>query len=186
QPSLLLILGMYRSVALLAFVAAAALAAPFNSIDDVPAEYKDLIPAQAKEFLTGLTEDDKKVLKEVAANYANYKSEDDVLAALKEKSPELAAKAEKLHNLLKEKIDALGDEAKTFAKEVIGEARKIQAAAISGNKPSLEELKKKIVDGVEKFKALSPEAKADIEKQFPITASVFKNEKFQEIAKKLL
>ncbi|GMS87338.1 hypothetical protein PENTCL1PPCAC_9513 [Pristionchus entomophagus] len=177
---------MFRCVALLAFVAVAALAAPFNSIDDVPAEYKDLIPAQAKEFLTGLTEDDKKVLKEVAANYANYKSEDEAMAALKEKSPALFEKAEKLHNLLKEKIDALGEEAKAFAKEVIGEARKIQAQIVAGNKPSLDELKKKVVSGVEKYKALSPEAKADIEKQFPITATVFKNEKFQELAKKLL
>ncbi|GMR40115.1 hypothetical protein PMAYCL1PPCAC_10310 [Pristionchus mayeri] len=177
---------MFRSIALLALVAVCAFAAPFNSIDDVPAEYKDLIPAQAKEFLTGLTEDDKKILKEVASNYANYKTEQEALDALKAKSPALFEKAEKLHNLLKEKIDALGAEAKKFAEEVIGEARKIQAAIVAGNKPSLDELKAKVVSGVEKFKALSPEAKADIEKQFPITASVFKNEKFQEIAKKLL
>ncbi|GMT17324.1 hypothetical protein PFISCL1PPCAC_8621 [Pristionchus fissidentatus] len=177
---------MLRSVALLAFVAAVALAAPFNSIDDVPAEYKDLIPAQAKEFLTGLTEDDKKILKEVAANYASYKSEDEAMAALKEKSPALFEKAEKLHNLLKSKIDLLGEEAKKFAKEIIGEARAIQAAVVSGTKPTLEELKAKVLSGVEKYKALSAEAKADLEKQFPITATVFKNEKFQELAKKLL
>lgn len=40
------------------------------------------------------------------------------LAALKEKSPALFEKAEKLHKMLKEKIDALGEEAKAFAKEV--------------------------------------------------------------------
>ena len=40
------------------------------------------------------------------------------LEALKEKSPALYEKAVKLHNLLKEKVEALGDEAKAFAKEV--------------------------------------------------------------------
>ncbi|KAF8358535.1 far-1 [Pristionchus pacificus] len=177
---------MIRGLALLALVAACAFAAPFNSIDDVPAEYKDLIPAQAKEFLTGLTEEDKKILKEVAANYANYKTEDEALNALKEKSPALFEKAEKLHLMLKEKLDALNAEAKKFAEEIIGEARAIQAQIVSGNKPTLADLKAKVVAGVEKYKALSPEAKSDIEKQFPITASVFKNEKFQELAKKLL
>ncbi|KAF8355801.1 hypothetical protein PRIPAC_97739 [Pristionchus pacificus] len=177
---------MIRSVAVLALVAAVALSAPFNSIDDVPAEYKDLIPAQAKEFLTSLTDEDKKILKEVAMNYKEYKTEEDALNALKEKSPALYEKAQKLGNYLKEKLDALNPEAKKFAEEIFGDARKIQAAVIAGNRPSLDELKAKAVEIVNKFKALSDEAKADIEKQFPITASVVKNEKFQELAKKLL
>lgn len=177
---------MIRGLVLVAALAAACYAAPYQNFEDLPKEYQDLVPPQAKEFLTGLTDDDKKVLKEIATNYASYKNEDEVLSALKEKSPALHAKAEKVHALLKEKIDALGDEAKAFAKEIIGEARKVQAAVVAGTKPSIEELKTKILSGVEKYKALSDAAKADLEKQFPITASVFKNEKFQEIAKKLL
>ncbi|GMT17318.1 hypothetical protein PFISCL1PPCAC_8615, partial [Pristionchus fissidentatus] len=178
--------GMFRSVALLAFVAVAALAAPIESIDDVPAEYKDLIPSQAKEFLTGLTDDDKKILKELAGNYATYKTEEEALNALKEKSPALYEKAEKVYSLVQSKIDALGDEAKTFATDIIKEARKIQASVFAGNQPTLDELKAKAVAEFAKYEALSPEAKADLEKHFPITAGVFKNEKFQELAKKLL
>ncbi|KAF8356817.1 hypothetical protein PRIPAC_91812 [Pristionchus pacificus] len=177
---------MIRGLALLALVAACAFAAPFNSIDDVPAEYKDLIPAQAKEFLTGLTDEDKKVLKEIAANYASYKNEDEALNALKEKSPALYEKAEKLGAYLKEKLDALNPEAKKFAEEIFGDARKIQAQVVAGNKPSIAELKDKVIEIVGKFEALSAEAKADIEKQFPITASIVKNEKFQELYKKFV
>lgn len=134
---------MQSSLLVLCAVAAVSLSAPINSYDELPAEYKDLMPPQAKEFLSGLTDADKAVLKEIAKDYAKYQNEDEVgidgvgrerdsgvlffcehesllevLAALKEKSPELHAKAEKLHVMLKEKIDALGDEAKVFAKEV--------------------------------------------------------------------
>ena len=177
---------MMRTLVLVALAAVAISAAPINSYEEIPAEYKELVPTQVKEFLTGLTEDDKKVLKEMAANYKSYKDENEALAALKEKSPALHEKAEKLHLMLKEKIDALGDEAKAFAKEIIGEARALQAQVVSGNRPSLDELKTKVTEGVNKYKALSDAAKADLEKQFPITASIFKNEKFQAIAKKAL
>lgn len=40
--------------------------------------YLDMIPPEAKEFLTGLTAEDKAVLKEVAKNYASYKNEEEV------------------------------------------------------------------------------------------------------------
>ncbi|KAF8359971.1 hypothetical protein PRIPAC_94966 [Pristionchus pacificus] len=176
---------MIRGLALLALVAAAcAFAAPFNSIDDVPAEYKDLVPAQAKEFLTGLTDEDKAVLKEVAKNFDSYKTEDEFLAALKEKSPSLHEKAEKLGKLFKEKLDALNPEAKKFAEEIFGDARKIQAQVVAGNKPTIDELKAKVVAIVGKFEELSAEAKADIEKTFPITSALVKNDKFQELYKK--
>ncbi|KAE9418042.1 hypothetical protein Angca_003534 [Angiostrongylus cantonensis] len=124
---------IFNIVALTAFLCLAS-AAPFNSIEDIPPEYRELIPKEAKDFLTGLSDADKEVLRGIAKNYATYKNEDEVLTALKAKSPELGAKAEKLHNMIKEKVDALGDEAKAFAKEMIKGARKIQASVVAGNK----------------------------------------------------
>ncbi|VDO57770.1 unnamed protein product [Haemonchus placei] len=177
---------MIRQLATLAIVAAIAFAAPFNSLEDIPPEYRELIPKEAKDFLNGLTDSDKAVLKEIAKDYAKYKNEDEALAALKEKSPELGAKAEKLHEMVKGKIDALNDEAKAFAKEIIAGARKIQAAVVAGNKPNLAELKEKAQKAIEKYKALSDPAKEDLQKQFPILTSVFKNEKFQKMAETLL
>ncbi|GMR62005.1 hypothetical protein PMAYCL1PPCAC_32200, partial [Pristionchus mayeri] len=146
----------------------------------------ELIPAQAAEFLTGLSEEDKKILKEIGANYASYKDEDEALAALKEKSSDLYEKAEKLRGMLKEKVDQLGAEAKAFLEELLADARKVQVAVVAGNKPTLEELKQKVIAAYEKFVALSDEAKADLEKVFPITAGVFKNEKVQALAKGFL
>ncbi|GMR40103.1 hypothetical protein PMAYCL1PPCAC_10298 [Pristionchus mayeri] len=177
---------MFRSIALLALVAVCAFAAPINSIDDVPAEYKDMIPEQVKKFVTELTEEDKKVLKEIGANYASYKTPQEALDALKEKSPALHEKAEQFHAFLKEKVDALGAEAKAFVEEILGDARKIQADVVAGNKPTLDQLKDKALAGFEKFKALSDEAKADLKKHFPITAAVFENEKFQALANKYI
>ncbi|VDM57585.1 unnamed protein product [Angiostrongylus costaricensis] len=163
---------IFNIVALAAFLCLAS-AAPFNSIEDIPPEYRELIPKEAKDFLTGLSDADKEVLKGIAKNYATYKNEDEVLAALKAKSPELGAKAEKLHNMIKEKVDALGDEAKAFAKEG---ARKIQASVVAGNKPNLTELKEKAQTAINKYKALSDDAKEDLAKHFPILTSVFKSE----------
>ncbi|RCN29335.1 nematode fatty acid retinoid binding protein [Ancylostoma caninum] len=186
---------MIRQVVAIAAFLCLAYAAPFTSIEDIPAEYRgkflmkpcsSLIPKEAKDFLTGLSDADKAVLKDIAKNYASYKNEDEALAALKEKSPELGEKAEKLHAMVKGKIDALGDEAKAFAKEIIAGARKIQAQVVAGNKPNLAELKEKAQSAINKYKALSDGAKEDLQKQFPILTSVFKNEKFQKMAETLL
>ncbi|KJH45547.1 nematode fatty acid retinoid binding protein [Dictyocaulus viviparus] len=195
---------MIRQTVIIAAFLCIVYAAPFESIEDIPAEYREMMPKEAKEFLTGLSEDDKKVLKDIAKNYATYKNEDEkcyrflnsfcfkVLAALKEKSPELGAKAEKLHIMVKEKVESLGDEAKAFAKEVlcfvkmIKGARKIQASVVAGNKPNLAELKEKAQTAINKYKALSDGAKEDLQKHFPILTSFFKSEKFQKMAESLM
>ncbi|KAJ1362693.1 hypothetical protein KIN20_022344 [Parelaphostrongylus tenuis] len=161
-------------------------AAPFTSIEDIPQEYRDMIPKEAKDFLTGLSDKDKEALKDVAKNYATYKNEDEALAALKAKSPELGEKAEKLHTMVKDKVNALGDEAKAFAKEVIKGARKIQASVVAGNKPNLTELKEKAQSALNKYNALSDEAKEDLAKHFPILTSIFKSDKFQKITETML
>lgn len=38
----------------------------------------ELIPKEAKDFLTGLSDADKAVLKDIAKNYATYKNEEEV------------------------------------------------------------------------------------------------------------
>ncbi|CAJ0596679.1 unnamed protein product [Cylicocyclus nassatus] len=177
---------MIRQVAAVVALVCLAHAAPFTSIEDIPAEYRELIPQEAKDFLTGLSDADKNVLKEIAKDYSKLKNEDDALAALKQKSPALGEKAEKLHQMVKTKVDALGDEAKAFAKEIIDGARKLQAQVVAGNKPNLAELKEKAQSAINKYKALSDAAKEDLQKQFPILTSVFKNDKFQKMAETLL
>ncbi|VDN24615.1 unnamed protein product, partial [Cylicostephanus goldi] len=149
---------MIRQVAAVVALVCLAHAAPFTSIDDIPQEYRELIPKEAKEFLTGLSDADKMVLKDIAKDYSKFKNEDEALAALKQKSPELGEKAAKLHQMVKTKVDALGDEAKAFAKEsfclqIIDGARKLQAQVVAGNKPNLAELKEKAQSAINKYKA---------------------------------
>ncbi|VDM57584.1 unnamed protein product [Angiostrongylus costaricensis] len=85
---------------------------------------------------------------------------------MKTKSPELAAKAEKMHNMIIEKVDALGDEAKAFVKGVINEARKIQCFVVAAQTV------------INKYKALSDKAKKDLGKRFAAITSVLNRQFF--------
>ncbi|VDM70126.1 unnamed protein product [Strongylus vulgaris] len=145
----------------------------------------DVIPKEAKEFFTGLTEEDKKVIKDVVRDSANMNA-DEALAALKEKSPELGAKAEKLYAVMKEKVDALGTEAKTFIRLIFTMIRKVHSEIVLGNKPSKDELRKKVESAISKYNALPDPAKDDLQKQFPLLSSVFKSGKLHKMAEKLL
>lgn len=78
----------------------------------------EFLPDEAKDFYADLTEQDKNDLKEIALKHEDYKTEDDALNALKAKNEKLYNKAIALRNLVKEKIDALDAEAKTFVEAV--------------------------------------------------------------------
>ncbi|CAJ0942034.1 unnamed protein product, partial [Mesorhabditis belari] len=177
---------MRAAFGVLALCLGVALAAPVNSFDEIPAQYRELIPEDAAKILKDLTAEDKVALKAIAERHKEFNNEDEAMAALKEKSPSTHEKVNKLHQMVRDKINSLNPEAKAFAKEVVAEARKIHAAYISGNKPDLEELKAKAKEFIAKFKALPEEAKKDFEEKFPILTSVVKNPKVQEIAGKAL
>jgi TRAP-type C4-dicarboxylate transport system substrate-binding protein len=71
-----------------------------------------------KNFYAELTDEDKAILKEIAANHESYETEDQALEALKAKSEKLYNKANDLRTLVKNKIDSLNPEAKTFVTNV--------------------------------------------------------------------
>ncbi|EPB80031.1 nematode fatty acid retinoid binding protein [Ancylostoma ceylanicum] len=145
--------------------------------EDIPEDYRDLVPKEAKEFMTGLSEPEKAVLKEMHQNVGQYKTEEEFLAALKKKSPELAGKAERFHAMINKKVAALGPEAQGFAKQMLDSARQVRAQYFAGNKPSRAELKKAAMGVITKYNALSAAGKEDFQKQFPILSKVFTNEK---------
>ncbi|GMR40106.1 hypothetical protein PMAYCL1PPCAC_10301, partial [Pristionchus mayeri] len=150
------------------------------------------IPYKVNDFLNSLTDKEKEVLKKLVSNSLQYKTIQDALDKLKEMgetmgiSPLLHEKAVQIHKYLQDKVNGLGTEARTFIEEVLESAREHHSELAAGNSFTPEEVKIKIVSGVDKFKALSYEAKADLEKQFPITASIFKNEKFRKRMEKAL
>jgi len=61
-----------------------------------------LVPPEVTTFYNELTEDDKKILKEVAEKHSEYATDEDALNALKEKSEKLYTKvALKMKNKFK-------------------------------------------------------------------------------------
>lgn len=82
---------MIRATIILAAVAALAFSAPVPEVpenyDDIPAEYKSLIPAEVSEHLKSITPEEKAILKEVAKGYKDFKSEDDVSLKIENSRP---------------------------------------------------------------------------------------------------
>ncbi|ETN71478.1 nematode fatty acid retinoid binding protein [Necator americanus] len=151
-------------------------ASAFN-VTDIPQEYRDLIPKEVLDFIASLTESDKSALKEIYEKFATYKSENEVTEALNKKSPGLAEKLQKFQDSIRVKLDALGTEAKTFAKEIFANARDIREEYFAGSRPSREQLMERTLNTINKYQAMSDAGKADFQRQFPIFAKVFSNEK---------
>ncbi|KIH63969.1 nematode fatty acid retinoid binding protein [Ancylostoma duodenale] len=137
----------------------------------------EFFPKEIREFFNGLSDAEKAIIKDVSKNYASSKNEEESLAALKKKSPELGAKAEKLHATVKGHMEAMGAEAKAFAKEIIAGAREFHAQIIVGENPSPAEIKEKLQSAIDKYNALSDAAKKDLQKQCPHFASVFRSKR---------
>uniref|UniRef100_A0A914HSB8 Fatty-acid and retinol-binding protein 1 n=1 Tax=Globodera rostochiensis TaxID=31243 RepID=A0A914HSB8_GLORO len=157
---------------------------PPIDISSIPEQYRELIPKEVIDFYNTLTAEDKQALKEVAERHEEFQTEEQAMEALKAKSEKLHSKAVELRNLVKEKIDKLVPDAKTFVTETIEKLKAMRPK--SGEKPNLEELRKGANDTIEKFKALSEEAKESLKANFPKITGVIQNEKFQALAKSLL
>ncbi|KAK6016804.1 nematode fatty acid retinoid binding protein [Ostertagia ostertagi] len=109
------------------------------------------MPKEAKNFLTSLSKSDKAAIMEIAKNCAKYNTEEEALAALKEKAPELGERVEKIHDTLKKRIEALGPEAKHYVKEIIAVARKIHASIAEGKKLTAVDLKEYAQKEIERY-----------------------------------
>ncbi|CAJ0942037.1 unnamed protein product, partial [Mesorhabditis belari] len=157
-----------------------------HPLDEIPAQYRELIPEEVASVIKELTAEEKEALRGVAARYKEFNNEDEILAAVKEKSPSAHEKVVKLHNMVKDKVNSLQDDAKAFAKEVVAEIRKTHGEYAGGNKPNIEELKAKAKEFIAKFKALPEAAKEDFRAKFPILTSVIKSDKVQTLAKGFL
>ncbi|SCE32153.1 fatty acid retinoid binding protein (Gp-FAR-1) [Streptomyces sp. DvalAA-19] len=129
------------------------------------------LPLEVSTFYLWLTDEDKAVLKEIASHAGAYANEDELLEALKEKSPRLYEKAVELRDLVKAKIESLTPEAKTFVASVIEKVRSLKPKADEELDP--EKVRETVQATVEQFRALSAEAKSDLARAFPILTSLF-------------
>jgi len=182
---LLAALAVFGSVLLVVVLPQAEAAAiPITMPAKVPDEIKDFLPPEVTEFYNGLTDAEKNILKEIAANHAKYETEDQALNELKEKSDKLYNKAVELRQLLKTKLDALNPEAKEFIDSLVEQVKKLKPKG--DEKPNLVEIRKKAAEIIEKYKALSDATKESLKSQFPKITSVIQNEKFQKLAQGLM
>jgi len=155
----------------------------FN-FDKIPEQYQEFVPEEVKKFFNNLTDEDKAILKELAGKHSEFETEDQVLDAVKAKSPSLHEKVNALRTLVKNKIDSLQADAKTF---VTGLIEKIRALKPKGDeKPNLNKLREAANQVIEQFNALSEEAKTNLKNTFPQITGVIQNDKFQKLAKSLL
>ncbi|RCN29334.1 nematode fatty acid retinoid binding protein [Ancylostoma caninum] len=141
-------------------------------LEDFPQEYRELIPERVRKLIAGLSDQEQATMMEVYENFHNYKSDAEVVAAIKAKSPELAAKLEDFQSWWNEKAAALGPEAKAYFDAMHENAYKIRAQFYAGHRPSSAEIKQSALEAINKYKALSAAGKADFQKQFPLLARV--------------
>jgi predicted transcriptional regulator len=154
------------------------------NFDKIPEQYQEFVPEEVKKLVANLTDEDKAVLKELAGKHGEFQTEDQVMEAVKEKSPALYEKINTLRTLVKSKIDSLQPDAKAF---VTGLIEKVKALKPKGDeKPNLNKLREAANQVIEQYKALSQEAKDNLKATFPQITSVIQNEKFQKLAQSLL
>ncbi|EPB80037.1 nematode fatty acid retinoid binding protein [Ancylostoma ceylanicum] len=165
---------MFRLVVVTAAVSLVLVSA--FKLEDFPQQYRELMPEQVKVFITGLTAQEQATMKEVHENFHSYKSDEEVVAAIKAKSPELAAKFENFESWIKGKAAALGPEARGYFDTLHENARRIRGKFYAGQTPSSAELKQAMLEEITKYKALSSAGKADFQKQFPILAGLLTND----------
>ncbi|KAI6215388.1 Fatty-acid and retinol-binding protein [Aphelenchoides besseyi] len=154
------------------------------SIQQVPEQLKEVVPEEVKKFYAELTDEDKSILKDVAANHASYENEDQALEALKAKSEKLYNKATELRTLLKTKIDSLKPDAKAFVEGIIAKLRALKPKG--EEKPDLKKIREVANEVIDTYKGLAEESKQNLQETFPQITNVIKNEKFQTLAQGLI
>ncbi|EYC30418.1 hypothetical protein Y032_0005g2644 [Ancylostoma ceylanicum] len=148
-------------------------------LSDIPEDYRDLVPKEVKFFLAGLSDSDMAVLREIHRNIGAYRSEEEILAAIRMMSPSLYEKAERFYSMITRKVNSLGPEAQAFAIEMMNTARNFRVQYLSGRRPSRADLKQAALYVVYKYRAMSDNGKLDFQREFPILSKIFRSEKIR-------
>ncbi|EPB80038.1 nematode fatty acid retinoid binding protein [Ancylostoma ceylanicum] len=139
-------------------------------------ESLELMPERVKSLIVGLSSQEQATMKEVYENLHTYKNDQEVVAAIRAKSPGLASKLEQFQSWWSEKAAGLGPEARAYFDAMHENAYKIRARFYAGKRPSNAEIKQAALETITKYKALSAAAKADFQKQFPLLTRMLSND----------
>uniref|UniRef100_A0A1I7ZV50 Fatty-acid and retinol-binding protein 1 n=1 Tax=Steinernema glaseri TaxID=37863 RepID=A0A1I7ZV50_9BILA len=129
----------------------------------------NLTPPEVVAFYRSLTDDDRVIIMDLASRLAHFKSEEDVVQALKEKSMSLFNRAKTMYDILKSRVDSLNPEAKAFMERIFLTVRGLRSA--SGTFPDIRLAKKHVRVITEDFWSLSLAAKAELQEHLPIVVS---------------
>uniref|UniRef100_A0A1I7Z8J7 Fatty-acid and retinol-binding protein 1 n=1 Tax=Steinernema glaseri TaxID=37863 RepID=A0A1I7Z8J7_9BILA len=133
-----------------------------------------LIPTEIVDFYKSFTPEENQIEKELSEKvFRNIEEYDN---ALKEKSESLYSRVQAIRDLMKAKVGALDTEAKTFFDETLNAI--ILNHPADGKSYDVPKLKETVIN---KYQALSAEAKANLQKQFPQMTALLKNKKFRKI-----
>ncbi|WP_158702517.1 hypothetical protein [Kitasatospora sp. MMS16-BH015] len=128
------------------------------------------LPPEVVAFYDGLTAEDKQILQELIGQLPSFQTEEQLLEYLQSRSQRLYDGAVGLRNLLKEKVDRLVPEAKDFVNGAVETIRSLVPK--SGECPSVPELVRNLREIVAKYRALSEEARASLQDNFPFIVAL--------------
>ncbi|CAI2354733.1 unnamed protein product [Caenorhabditis sp. 36 PRJEB53466] len=126
-----------------------------------------MLPTELTQAYQNLTPQEQAALKEVFQNYRNYRNEHEFIAALKQRSPSLGARAEQKMHQLQRKVSGLSDESKMFVENLVATARDVYAQKISGAQLDRSELRQIGMGVVQQYRSLSPYAQDELRQTFP-------------------
>uniref|UniRef100_A0A0N4ZW26 Fatty-acid and retinol-binding protein 1 n=1 Tax=Parastrongyloides trichosuri TaxID=131310 RepID=A0A0N4ZW26_PARTI len=125
-----------------------------------------ILPEEMVEFTKDLTPDDIRILTELSTMKLQIGSQNELIEIIREKSPELAVKMEKVMTGIMKKYDHLSPEAQDFIKEL--GARLQGLKSIQPKDYSMEEFKTFAKEFLPAYHKLSQQAKDDLKSVFPM------------------
>lgn len=129
----------------------------------------NLLPPEVVEFYNCLTEEDRRVLRDIVGRIGEFETEEQVLEVLKAKSEKLYNNAVELRTFMNEKLTALNPNAKSFIDSVVETLKALKPKG--EEKPGLKLLRARANEVIEKYMALDEEAKESLKGQFPKLAT---------------
>ncbi|CAJ0598237.1 unnamed protein product [Cylicocyclus nassatus] len=134
----------------------------------------ELLPVEAKEIINNLNDKEITVLTEVGSATASD-SEEEFVAEVTKKSPELGAKIKKVNDMMDKKIATLKPEGQAFTKKIM-DFVEMSKYFDNPKEASPSAVKDLTLGVIEKYKTLSDNAKEDIKKEFPALAAFLTSE----------
>uniref|UniRef100_A0A0N5BDM7 DUF148 domain-containing protein n=1 Tax=Strongyloides papillosus TaxID=174720 RepID=A0A0N5BDM7_STREA len=125
-----------------------------------------ILPEEILQFAKDMSPEDIKILTDMASMKHQFGSQNELIEAIKEKSPELAVKMEKLIDGIMHKYNVLSEESKNFIKELGGKLNNFNTLKEKVNK--IEELKVFASSFLPAYGKLSDNAKEELKQIFPM------------------